>query len=185
MDIFLPVISFIVCLIVPFLQVSMATDAISPSQSIIDWNGMSLVSQNGNFKLGFFSPVNSKSRYLGIWYNNIPIQTVVWVANRLHRINVSSGILTINSIGNLFLSQNGTVIWHTYLQKKPRVIGSLVLQLLYSGNLEVRDEKEANLENYLWQSFDYPTDTWLSGVTSWPCASVDWTNVLYLERNLA
>lgn len=53
---------------------------ISRSQTLID--GESLASEEGTFELGFFSPGSSTHRYLGIWYKNIPIITVVWVANR-------------------------------------------------------------------------------------------------------
>ncbi|MBA0705546.1 hypothetical protein Golax_017733, partial [Gossypium laxum] len=36
--------------------------------------------------------------------------------------------------------------------------------LLDSGNLVVRDGKDSKPENYLWQSFDYPSDTMLPGM---------------------
>ncbi|PHT89224.1 hypothetical protein T459_04337 [Capsicum annuum] len=36
--------------------------------------------------------------------------------------------------------------------------------VLDSGNLIVRDEKGSNSDVYLWQSFDYPSDTLLSGM---------------------
>ncbi|KAL4294872.1 hypothetical protein S83_064271 [Arachis hypogaea] len=71
-------------------------DSIHVSQSLSD--GMTLVSQGAKFELGFFNPGNSShKRYLGIWYKKIPIQTVVWVANRANPINDFSGILTMNS----------------------------------------------------------------------------------------
>lgn len=41
-----------------------------------------LVSSGQYFKVGFFSPVNSSYRYVGIMYNTIPEMTVIWVANR-------------------------------------------------------------------------------------------------------
>ena len=126
-------------------------------------DGITLVSKEGSFELGFFSPGSaSKSRYLGIWYKNIPVQTVVWVANRCKPINGSSGLLTINNTGSLVLSdQNKSVVWSMRLSKqamKPK------LELLDSGNLVVREEEDTNPENYLWQSFDYPSDTLLPGM---------------------
>ena len=39
-----------------------------------------------------------------------------------------------------------------------------VAQLLDSGNLVVKDAADANPANYLWQSFDHPTDTLLPGM---------------------
>ncbi|XP_061358121.1 receptor-like serine/threonine-protein kinase SD1-8 isoform X1 [Gastrolobium bilobum] len=39
-----------------------------------------------------------------------------------------------------------------------------VLQLLDSGNLILREEKENDPTKFLWQSFDYPTDTLLPGM---------------------
>ncbi|KAL1346925.1 hypothetical protein HN51_020456 [Arachis hypogaea] len=136
-------------------------DSIHVSQSLSD--GMTLVSQGAKFELGFFSPGNSShERYLGIWYKKIPIQTVVWVANRANPINGSLGILTINSTGNLLLSENGTetTFWSTSTisQKQAK---NPVLKLLDSGNLVLRNEGESNPKAYLWQSFDYPTDTFL------------------------
>ena len=69
----------------------------------------------------------------------------------------------VNSSGSLvLLSQNSTtVVWSTNSTKQA---SNPILQLLDSGNLVVRDEKEQNPENYLWQSFDYPCDTLLPGM---------------------
>ncbi|PRQ31540.1 putative protein kinase RLK-Pelle-DLSV family [Rosa chinensis] len=134
---------------------SFAVDSISPSQSISD-NGSALVSSDGTFELGFFSPGNSKHRYVGIWYKNIPVRTVVWVANRCNPIDDSSGVLMINSTGYLvLLGQNKSVVWWTSLAKYTQ---SVMVQLLDSGNLVVRDVTDGKS---LWQSFDYPSDTLL------------------------
>ncbi|PON49890.1 S-receptor-like serine/threonine-protein kinase [Parasponia andersonii] len=138
-----------------------AVESIRQFESIRDGIS-SLVSQDGSFELGFFTPGSSNNRYLGIWYKNIPVQTVVWVANRCNPINDSSGLLTINDTGNLvLLGQNKTVVWSTISLKQAR---KPLVQLLDNGNLVLRDEIEKNSENYLWQGFDYPTDTNLSGM---------------------
>ncbi|MED6216345.1 hypothetical protein PIB30_006989 [Stylosanthes scabra] len=155
----LGILSFIVILAY-LLSSSLATelDSIRVSQSLSD--GMTLVSRGGKFELGFFSPGNSQKRYLGIWYKNIPVRTVVWVANRVNPINDFSGILTINRTGNLLLTENGTetTFWSTFSRKQAK---NPVLELLDSGNLVLRNEGESNPKAYLWQSFDYPSDTFL------------------------
>jgi hypothetical protein len=141
---------------------SYAADSITQSQSLSD--SMTMVSKDGSFVLGFFTPGKSNNnRYLGIWYKNIPVPTVVWVANRRNPINDSSGVLMINSSGSLvLLSHNSTtVVW---LANSTKQAWNPIVQLLDSGNLVVRDEKEENPENYLWQSFDYPSDTLLPGM---------------------
>ncbi|WCJ34446.1 G-type lectin S-receptor-like serine/threonine-protein kinase At4g27290 [Euphorbia peplus] len=136
-----------------------ATDILSPSDSLTD-NGTTLVSKDGSFKLGFFSPDASTNRYIGIWYGKIPIQTVVWVANRNQPVKDSSGLLKMDRASNLvLLSTNSSVqFWSSNSTKQAQ---NPFVQLLDSGNLVI---KEANSENYVWQSFDYPTDTILPGM---------------------
>ena len=151
-------------------------DSITQSQSLSDSKGTTLVSKDGGFVLGFFSPGNPNNRYLGIWYHNIPIRTVVWVANRRNPINGSSGVLMVNNYGKLvLLNQNSTVAWSANSTKEAR---NPIVQLLDSGNLVLREENEENPENYLWQSFDYPSDTWLPGM------KVGWDLRTGLERRL-
>ncbi|CAN6694481.1 unnamed protein product [Malus baccata var. baccata] len=140
--------------------ISFAVDGFTPSQSVLD--GTTLVSSDGSFELGFFSPGSSKNRYLGIWFKNVPVRTVVWVANRCNPINDSSGVLMINSTGNLvLLSQNSSVVWSTSLVEQAQ---NATVELLDSGNLVLRDAKDGNSGTYLWQSFDYPSDTLLPGM---------------------
>ena len=76
-----------------------AVDIITSSQFIKDPEA--IVSARNIFKLGFFSPVNSTNRYVGIWYNDMPTVTTVWVANRNEPLNDSSGVLKIFQDGNL------------------------------------------------------------------------------------
>uniref|UniRef100_A0A2N9FCP0 non-specific serine/threonine protein kinase n=1 Tax=Fagus sylvatica TaxID=28930 RepID=A0A2N9FCP0_FAGSY len=135
-------------------------DSITPSQYISDGKS-SLVSKDGSFELGFFNPGSSKNHYLGIWYKKIPVQTVVWVANRLNPINDSSGLLMINSTGSVVLmSQNKSVVWSIGLGTQKQAKNPM-LQLLDSGNLVLRD---GNSGTPLWESFDYPSDTFLPGL---------------------
>jgi len=138
------------------LRTSISQDStITPNQSISD--GGTLVSANGSFQLGFFSPGNSKTRYVGIWYM-LSSKTIVWVANRNAPLNDRSGILTVTGDGVLVLlnSTNG-IVWSSNTSRPPE---NPVAQLLDTGNLVVKDGNE----DFLWQSFDYPCDTHLPGM---------------------
>ncbi|XP_057471845.1 uncharacterized protein LOC130760506 isoform X2 [Actinidia eriantha] len=133
-------------------------DMLSQNKFIND--STTLESAGKKFQLGFFRPGNSKHRYLGIWYSNIPIQTVVWVANRNNPLNDSSGVLKIGDDGNLILlDETKRVVWNTSIQKVSSE--TTVVKLLDSGNLVL---SSGNTESYLWQSFDHPSDTLLAGM---------------------
>lgn len=140
---------------------SNALDIINATQMITD--GETLISSGGSFELGFFSPGNSKNRYVGIWYRKITAFTVVWVANRDHPLTNSSGIvLRVIEPGILALvNGSNAIVWSS---NTSRVAQTPVAQLLDSGNLVVKEANDDNSENYLWQSFDYPTDTLLPGM---------------------
>ncbi|GMP67274.1 hypothetical protein CsSME_00027323 [Camellia sinensis var. sinensis] len=115
----------------------------------------------GSFELGFFTPGNSQNYYIGIWYKKLPIKIVVWVANRIQPIsNRSSSQLKLLKDRNLvLLDQSKTQIWSTNSISKSA--NSTVAMLLDNGNFIVRDKLDSS--NVIWQSFDYPTNTWLLG----------------------
>ncbi|XP_043811028.1 G-type lectin S-receptor-like serine/threonine-protein kinase At4g27290 [Manihot esculenta] len=141
-------------------QFSSATDTLTSTQSLTD--GSTLISKHESFELGFFSPGSSRNRYLGIWHKNIPVRTVVWVANRRAPIfNNSSALLMMDNQGNLVLKNGGSVVWST---NSKREVQTPLLQLLDSGNLVLTDASDGRSGIYLWQSFDYPTDTLLPGM---------------------
>nr|GEY36731.1 receptor-like serine/threonine-protein kinase SD1-8 [Tanacetum cinerariifolium] len=120
-------------------------------------SNQTLVSNGDAFELGFFSTSDSKNLYVGIWYKQIQERTYVWVANRDDPINSSSGKLTIGENGNVILvDQSETAIWSSN-QSVP--VANVVAQLLDDGNFVLRRENDEKPENYIWQSFDYPTDT--------------------------
>ncbi|KAA8515431.1 hypothetical protein F0562_018958 [Nyssa sinensis] len=167
----LPVACYITAIILALAEISEAAETITRYEVIND--SMTLVSAGGKFKLGFFRPGNSENRYLGIWFN-IPTQTIVWVANRNNPLNDSSGVLKIGDDGNLILvGHTESIIWSTNIQNMSSNI--TIAQLLGSGNLVLRDEKT---ETYLWQSFDYPSDTLLAGM------KLGWNLRTGLNRNL-
>ncbi|GLT46499.1 hypothetical protein SLA2020_202460 [Shorea laevis] len=160
----IPFLNFIVFILLLFFftRFSCGTDIITSSTNLSD--GRTLVSSDGSFELGFFSPGSSaKSRYLGIWYKNIPVPTVVWVANRCDPINDTSGVLMINSTSNLVLlnQSSGTVVWASNSKKEAQ---NPAVQLLDSGNLVLQDRTAGKSDIILWQSFDHPTDTSLPGM---------------------
>ncbi|KAK2976696.1 hypothetical protein RJ640_013952 [Escallonia rubra] len=115
--------------------------------------------------MGFFRPGISKNRYMGIWYKEtLPVRTVVWVANRKTPLTDISGELKLISDPGILVLANasGNIIWSTNTSR-PAQRPVLVAQLLDSGNLVVRDVQTDD-GNFLWQSFDYPSDTLLPGM---------------------
>lgn len=170
----IPVSVYYFCVICSLFKISALTDSINASQTLRD--GETIVSNGGSFVLGFFSPGSSKNRYLGIWYNNIPVKTIVWVANRRSPVNDSSGSLIVNSTSILLLSnRTNTVVWSI---SSSRIAEDPFLQLLDSGNLVMKDIKDSDSDVYLWQSFDYPADTLLPGM------KLGWDLRTHLNRRL-
>ncbi|KAL0443466.1 UNVERIFIED_CONTAM: G-type lectin S-receptor-like serine/threonine-protein kinase [Sesamum latifolium] len=138
-------------------MISGATDTINVTKRIID--GETMVSAGGMFELGFFSPGNSRNRYVGMWYKNVTVMTVVWVANREAPLTSRSGVLRVTEPGILvLLNDTNNVIWSS---NTSRFVQTPVAQLLDSGNLVVKDANDDRQEKFLWQSFNYPTDTFL------------------------
>lgn len=138
-----------------------------------------MVSSNGVFQLGFFSPDGTRY-YLGIWYKDIPDRTYVWVANRDFPITNSSSVsLAISQMGNLQVLQQDTqqVLWSSNETSAAQSPANLLAQLLDSGNLVTRDGSN-DPGVYIWQSFDYLTDTLLPGM------KLGWDLGLGLDRYL-
>ncbi|XP_075666935.1 G-type lectin S-receptor-like serine/threonine-protein kinase SD1-13 [Castanea sativa] len=137
------------------LNLTVAIDAIRSSQSIND--SEYIISKGSVFKLGFFSPENSTNRYLGIWYNNISVFTVIWVANREKPIKDSSGVLTISEDGNLVvLNGQAEILWSSNVSNS---VTNSSATLGDFGNLVLRVDTTGLV---LWESFQHPSDTILS-----------------------
>ncbi|KAI3769204.1 hypothetical protein L6452_00304 [Arctium lappa] len=144
-----------------------AADTIAVNQTITD--GETIVSAEQTFELGFFTPGNTtttRNRYLGIWYKRLATDTVAWVANRNNPIANNSGELTLRPDGVLVLrdSNTNTIIWSS---SSTGTVRNPVAKLLDSGNLMVVDGDDISVNNngdYIWQSFDHPTDTFLPGL---------------------
>ncbi|XAR56616.1 Non-specific serine/threonine protein kinase [Bertholletia excelsa] len=137
-----------------------SADTLYPNQLMR--HGETLVSADGSFELGFFSPGSSKNIYLGIQYKNKASGTKVWIANRESPLNDTSGVLKLTSQGILvLLNHTEGIIWSS---NSSRNMENPVAELLDSGNLVVRDGNDSNPANFPWQSFDYPSDTLLPGM---------------------
>ncbi|XP_031280200.1 G-type lectin S-receptor-like serine/threonine-protein kinase At2g19130 [Pistacia vera] len=143
-----------------FVCFSEGSDTISPGQSLS--GNQTLISAEGIFELGFFTPGNSRSYYIGIWYKSFPDKTVVWVANRKTPVSdPSSSAFKLLEDGNLvLLNQSGATIWSTNLSSND--INSTTAQLLDNANFVLRNALDSS-STVLWQSFDHPTDHWIPG----------------------
>ncbi|RDY02157.1 G-type lectin S-receptor-like serine/threonine-protein kinase, partial [Mucuna pruriens] len=124
-------------------------------------DGETLVSAGGIVQVGFFSPGNSTRRYLAIWYTNVSPLTVLWVANRNTPLVNKSGVLKLNGILVLLNATNST-IWSTNISTK--AVNNPIAQLLDSANFVVKNGQKTNEDGFLWQSFDYPSNTMLPGM---------------------
>ncbi|CAH1429189.1 unnamed protein product [Lactuca virosa] len=134
------------------LPLSKSQDTITATSSIT--SNQTIISAGGTFALGFFSPGNSTGSYLGIWYNTIPKQTVIWVANRASPVPKGSpSILRLSEDGNLVVLSGKELVWTSNVS----VINATDAVLLDNGNLVLRHGKDE-----LWHSFDHPTDTILT-----------------------
>ncbi|GMH10914.1 hypothetical protein Nepgr_012755 [Nepenthes gracilis] len=172
----LSVFPFISLMVTTAMTLSAAVDTINLTHPIRD--GDTLVSSGGNFVLGFFQPQRSNCRYVGIWYKKVPLPTAVWVANRAVPLVDSTGVLKITKPGILVLvNGSGHLIWSTNSPRSAS-LQNPVAQLLDLGNLVVREESDENLDNVVWQSFDYPCDTHLPGM------KLGWDLVTNFERYL-
>ncbi|KAI3769203.1 hypothetical protein L6452_00303 [Arctium lappa] len=156
-------------ILIPFLfsfyasiTYSIATNTITVNQTIRD--GQTIVSPQQSFELGFYSPTTAtRNRYLGIWYKRLATGTVAWVANRETPITNKSGELTLRPDGVLVLrdSTTDTIVWSS-LYPTTETAQNPIAQLLDSGNLMVVDRDDPY--DYVWQSFDYPGNTYLPGI---------------------
>ncbi|XP_057750244.1 G-type lectin S-receptor-like serine/threonine-protein kinase At2g19130 [Arachis stenosperma] len=141
-----------------------------------------LVSYGQIFEMGFFSPSgsgnNSRNYYLGIWYKGLPTpqRTVVWVANRDHPVSDPYfSWLELDKHGNLSLyTSTGHAVWSTNSSFSLGPLDSIAANLREDGNFII----SRSVDDYSWQSFDYPTDTLL------PNAYLEYDNDRGIKRVL-
>uniref|UniRef100_A0A8I6WWJ4 Receptor-like serine/threonine-protein kinase n=2 Tax=Hordeum vulgare subsp. vulgare TaxID=112509 RepID=A0A8I6WWJ4_HORVV len=149
---------------------SAAADSTLTRRSAIGGDQLRLVSPGDIFQLGLFSVANHTKWFLGIWFTVSP-EAVIWVANRDRPLNASSsGILALSGRGDLVLldaASNNETVWSSNSSAaasnnetvwSSNSSAAAVAQLGDNGNLMLADAAGA----VLWQSFDHPTNTYVS-----------------------
>ncbi|RID58978.1 hypothetical protein BRARA_F02233 [Brassica rapa] len=130
------------------------------SESLTISSNRTLVSPGGVFELGFFKPSGRSRWYLGIWYKKVPRRTYAWVANRDNPLPNCSGTLKISGNNLVLLGQSNNTVWSTNLTRC-NLRSPVIAELLPNGNFVMRYSNNNNSSGFLWQSFDFPTDTLL------------------------
>ncbi|KAF7008096.1 hypothetical protein CFC21_022946 [Triticum aestivum] len=123
-----------------------------------------LLSANGAFSLSFFSPRggDGSRMYLGVMFAKAAEPTVPWVANRDAPVSAtaSSYSATVTDSGDLRVMEGERVVWQTNTTSSA---GNFTLTIQDTGNLVLAGGSGAQAV-HLWQSFDYPADTFLPGM---------------------
>ncbi|CAN8243489.1 unnamed protein product [Cochlearia groenlandica] len=170
--------TFFVLILFPPFSVS-ANSTLYAAESLTISSNKTIISRGGIFELGFFNPSSNSGWYLGIWYKKIITRTYVWVANRDNPLSESIGTLSISGYNLVFFDQSNTSVWSTNLTRRgDDVTSPLVAELLDNGNFVLRHSNYNHQDDYLWQSFDFPTDTLL------PEAKLGWDRKTGINRLL-
>nr|P17840.2 RecName: Full=S-locus-specific glycoprotein S13; Short=SLSG-13; Flags: Precursor [Brassica oleracea]CAA38995.1 S-locus glycoprotein [Brassica oleracea] len=135
-------------------------NTLSSTESLTISSNRTLVSPGNVFELGFFKTTSSSRWYLGIWYKKFPYRTYVWVANRDNPLSNDIGTLKISGNNLVLLDHSNKSVWSTNVTRGNER-SPVVAELLDNGNFVMRDSNSNNASQFLWQSFDYPTDTLL------------------------
>lgn len=139
-----------------FMSLSHALDTLKPGETL--YSNETVASASGVFELGFFGSGGLSNHYLGIWFKKDKTKKAVWVANRDSPLIGSSGVLTIRQDGNMVISdiRLSDIIVNTGSVATSSNTSAILDD---SGNLILMEG-----ERIIWQSFDYPTDTFLPGM---------------------
>ncbi|KAF8119066.1 hypothetical protein N665_0001s0122 [Sinapis alba] len=156
---------FIFFFLILFPAYSVSANTFSATESLTISSNKTILSHSEIFELGFFNPPSSSRWYLGIWYKKVSTRTYVWVANRDNPLPNSNGTLNISDNNLVIFDQSNTPVWSTNLTTVGEVTSPVVVaELLDNGNFVLRHLNNKNNEQdglFLWQSFDFPTDTLL------------------------
>ncbi|XP_047268312.1 G-type lectin S-receptor-like serine/threonine-protein kinase At5g35370 [Capsicum annuum] len=143
----------------PLSYQSLTPNFTATNFKFIDTNGAFLSSPNGTFEAAI---TNKKSQERSYYFVVIHSEShvVVWTANRNLPVS-DSGELRLSVDGLTLFDDSGDSIWSTKTFHSRSSTSSLIssMQLLESGNLVLVDA----LNNSVWESFDFPTDTIVVG----------------------
>ncbi|XP_031487613.1 G-type lectin S-receptor-like serine/threonine-protein kinase At4g27290 [Nymphaea colorata] len=136
---------------------AIATDTLLPGQALT--GSTRITSADGVFELGYFSLGNPSRYYVGIRFKEVPIDNVVWVANRDRPLEDSTAEFKISEDGNLVIqTKPKSLFWYTNLTSASSS-SSRVAVLLGNGNLVLKDMNSS----VLWDTFSHPANTLLPG----------------------
>ncbi|POO00162.1 Serine/threonine protein kinase [Trema orientale] len=153
-------LTFFCCALSPFSVVSdpILAHSIVPNFTatnliFVENDGAFLSSQNGTFRASLRSPLSQpKIFYFSVIH--FPTNTLIWTANRHVPIS-NAAVLTLAVDGLTLFDESHEPVWST-----PRLAEHVTsLTLLETGNLVLVGPRN----EFLWQSFDYPTDTIVVG----------------------
>ncbi|CAN7087031.1 unnamed protein product [Brassica oleracea var. botrytis] len=155
------ILSFLlVFFVLILLPPAFTINTLSSIESLTISSNRTLVSPGNVFELGFFRTNSSSRWYLGIWYKKVSDRTYVWVANRDNPLSSSIGTLKISGNNLVILDHSNKSVWSTNLTRGNER-SPVVAELLANGNFVMRDSNNNDASGFLWQSFDFPTDTLL------------------------
>ncbi|KAK1313130.1 putative receptor protein kinase ZmPK1 [Acorus calamus] len=119
-----------------------------------------LISNDGTFAAGFHN-VGDNAYIFAVWFAGLNDSTIVWTANRDYPVNGRRSHLSLQTDGNLVLSDAGvSIVWSTNSTSHISAASastSFSLGLSDTGNLMLKSTNGV----IVWQSFDHPTDTLL------------------------
>ncbi|XP_054813396.1 G-type lectin S-receptor-like serine/threonine-protein kinase LECRK2 [Prosopis cineraria] len=157
----IPSIFFISFLLLP-VHLASGKVTVNSTLSTNDHNS-SWFSSSGEFAFGF-RPINNNTSLLllAIWLAKIPDETIIWNADISNPLSSGSQV-QLTPKGLSLTNPQGQVIW-TAEQQDNVFYG----EMLDTGNFVLASSDSS----YLWQSFNYPTDTLL------PTQTLDLTSKL-------
>lgn len=163
---------YIVLILVPFVW---SSNTLTANQILSISSNRTMISPGNVFELGFFKLAGSNTKedserwYLGLWfYKASSKMKPLWVANRETPLYDSKGALKIYKSNLVIVNQSGNIIWSSSnaVVHSPPKTSSVVAEILSNGNFVLRYSDDNRGDSFLWESFDYPTDTLLPGSDS-------------------